>query len=88
MANKTVRILRNLPLEGVIYRANDLVTFTEKELERIDQTAYDAGKEAVDYCKGEGAKPVRLGKDPRAKVAKAPAADVEGGNDGEGEISD
>ena len=33
-AKKTVRILRTLPLEGVIYQANDLVKFTADELKK------------------------------------------------------
>lgn len=86
MANKTARILRTLPLEGVMYRANDLVIFTDAELKLIDEGAYDATKEAVDYCASEGIKPVKLGVDPRAK--KPAEANPAPADDDTGELSE
>ena len=72
MANKTVRILRTLPFEGVVYRANDLVIFSDEQLKIIDPTAVDGSKAAVDYCKGQKVQPVKCGEDPRAKKPAEP----------------
>lgn len=54
MAKKTARILRTLPIEGIIYKANDLVTLDNKLLATLDSTAYDTSKAALSYCKSIG----------------------------------
>ncbi|MCK9468097.1 MAG: hypothetical protein M0Q49_01660 [Porticoccaceae bacterium] len=54
MAKKTARILRTLPIEGTIYKANDLVTLDDKLLTTLDRTAYDTSKAALGYCKSIG----------------------------------
>lgn len=84
-AKKTVRILRTLPLEGVIYQANDLVKFTADELKKLDESAYDAEKAAVDYCKGLEIQAVDLGEDPRVKKKEKKAESTE---DDEGELAE
>lgn len=55
MAKKTVRILRQLPVEGVLYQPDQLVAFEAKEAAQyVKAGAADASKAAVAYCKGEG----------------------------------
>lgn len=84
MAKKTVRILRTLPLLGIIYQANDLVVFDDKELEKMDSTAYDDDAGAVEYCtKTLGIKSVAVGKDPRAKPPVAKGKQAEADDTGE-----
>lgn len=82
MAKTTVRILRMLPLFGVVYRANDLVVFDQPALELLDEKSFDASEAAVKYCKKEGVKPVALGVDPRVKKEK-PTKKAVVGDDGE-----
>lgn len=78
MTKKTVRILRTLPVEGIIYRANDLVTFDDKVLAGVDQRGYDAEKSAVDYCKSLGGKVIEHGKPSAPMKPAAPGSGAEG----------
>ena len=55
MAKKTVRILRQLPVEGVLYQPDQLVAFEAKDaIQYVVAGAADDTKESIAYCKGEG----------------------------------
>jgi|SRR5690554_2176886 len=58
----TVRVLRTVPVEGTIYRADQLVKFSGPVLAAISADAYDKTKAAVDFRKGEGAEVIEHGK--------------------------
>lgn len=58
----TVRILRTVPVEGVIYQADQLVKFSGPVLAGINPDAYDRKKPAVDFRKSEGAEVIEHGK--------------------------
>ncbi len=49
-----VRVLRTVVVQGTVYRANQLVSFTADELKTFDSSAADASKAAVNYCEKLG----------------------------------
>lgn len=55
MAKKTVRILRQLPVDGVIYQPDNLVAFDAKPAASyVESGAADDSAGAVKYCKSLG----------------------------------
>ena len=55
MAKKTVRILRQLPVDGVFYEPNQLVAFEKEAADQyVKAGAADAKKPSIDYCKDIG----------------------------------
>ena len=53
---KTVRILVDTPVEGIQYRANQLVAFPAEQAAALKESGFaDDSKAAVEYCKSEGA---------------------------------
>ena len=77
MTKKTVRILRQLPVDGVLYQPDQLVAF-EKEAanEYIKAGAADGNKAAVAHCKEQGVELITHADTAEAKAAKE-AADAE-----------
>lgn len=54
-SKKTVRILVDTPVEGIQYRANQLVAFPAEQAAALKESGFaDDSKAAVDYCKSEG----------------------------------
>jgi|GEM_PF-2784867 len=86
MATKTVRILRTLPLEGALYRANDLVAFEADLLKVLPKDAYDSAKAAVDYCKFEGVEVIEHGAQVDPVPAESGAGSSDAGDSDAGEI--
>ncbi|MEZ0137360.1 MAG: hypothetical protein AB9Q17_02295 [Candidatus Reddybacter sp.] len=83
MAKKTVRILRQLPVDGVLYRPDQLVAFEAKEAAQyIDAGAADSKKPGIDHCKSIGVEvvthtvpeEVQAERDAEAKAAEEKAA--------------
>ena len=83
MAKKTVRILRQLPVDGVLYRPDQLVSFEKEAADQyVEAGAADDGKGGIAYCKGEGAEvvthavpeEVQAERDAEAKAAEEKAA--------------
>lgn len=55
MTKKTVRILRQLPVDGVLYQPEQLVAFEKTAADQyVEAGAADDNKAAVAYCKGQG----------------------------------
>ena len=84
MAKKIVRILRQLPVEGVLYQPDQLVSFEEKEAAQyVAAGAADDSKESVAYCKGKGVDVVpHKSAEALEKAAKAAAAKAAESGDG------
>lgn len=74
---KVVRILRSIPIQGVIYKADELVLIDSDLLPEAAEDAFDDSEKVIEMRLSEGAEVIEHGKE-KAEAKSSTAADDEG----------